>query len=329
MKKINTHNYEAFFLDYIEGNLNESQVRELKKFLNANPKLQEELHDFEEFTLEPENIIYKHKEELIQNTQAKHFEINDFEYLCIADIENDITKEDKNLLKNKLDENTKRIKDLNLYKKTKLSPDLNISFPRKKQLTRRYLPVGFKVVTSVAAAITATLLVLNMSGLFHESANQSGKQIISKIRSKEYKTVSKQEISENTNMQETLNPHNQTIKQTNNNDSNDLAFVDNEPQYKGNMYKELTVSIPDIKNEALIFSGYKDNMVNSKMSLTQSNNKQNSKELLWQYAETGVNVWKLISSSDMEMNNAYNEDGKIEKLNLTASNFKISRTFYK
>ena len=326
MKNINTHNYEAFFLDYIEGNLNESQVRELKKFLNSNPKLQEELHDFEEFTLKPEIIIYKHKEELIQNTQAKHFEINDFEYLCIADIENDITKEDKNLLKNKLDENTKRIKDLNLYKKTKLSPDLNISFPKKKQLTRRYLPVGFKVVTSVAAAITATLLVLNMSGLFHESANQSGKQIISKIRSKEYKTVSKQEISENTNMQERLNFHNQTIKQTNN---NDLAFVDNEPQYKENMYKELTVSIPDIKNEALIFSGYKDNMINSKTNFEQSNNKQNSKELLWQYAETGVNVWKLISSSNMEMNNAYNEDGKIEKLNLTASNFKISRTFYK
>lgn len=326
MKKINTHNYEAYFLDYIEGNLNESQVRELKKFLNSNPKLQEELHDFEEFTLKPEIIIYKHKEELIQNTQAKHFEINDFEYLCIADIENDITKEDKNLLKNKLDENTNRIKDLNLYKKTKLSPDLNISFPKKKQLTRRYLPVGFKVVTSVAAAITATLLVLNMSGLFHESANQSGKQIISKIQSKEYKTVSKQEISENTNMQERLISHNQTIKQTNN---NDLAFVDNEPQYKENIYKELTVSIPDIKKEALIFSGYKDNMVNSKMSLTQSKNKLNSKELLWQYAETGVNVWKLISSSDMEMNNAYNEDGKIEKLNLTASNFKISRTFYK
>ena len=47
MKKINTHNYEAYFLDYTEGNLNESQIRELKKFLNVNPKLKEELHDFQ------------------------------------------------------------------------------------------------------------------------------------------------------------------------------------------------------------------------------------------------------------------------------------------
>ena len=302
MKKINTHNYEAYFLDYTEGNLNESQIRELKKFLNANPKLKEELHDFEEFTLKPENIIYNQKEELIKNTQAKHFEINNFEYLCIADIENDITKEDKTLLKNKLDENTNRIKDFNLFKKTKLSPDLNIRFPKKKQLTRRYLPAGVKAVTSVAAAITATLLVLNMSGLFHKPINQSGKQLISKIKSKEYKIISKQEISENTNMQETLISHNQTIKQTNN---NDLAFVDNEPQNKENMYKELTVSIPDIKNEALIFSGYKDNMINSKTNFEQSNINQNTKEALWPYAEAGVNVWKSISSSEMEMNNTY------------------------
>ena len=326
MKKLNKHNYEAYFLDYIEGNLNESQVRELKKFLNSNPELKEELHDFEEFTLEPENIIYKHKEDLIQNAQAKHFEINDFEYLCVADIEKDITEEEKNRLFEKVEEDTSRIKDLGLFKKTKLFPDFNIKYPKKNQLMRRYLPAGFKTVFSVAAAVTATLLVLNISGILYRSGDQNGLLSVSGSRIHKHKPAQIQDISENTNKQEVILSHNQTIKQTNN---NDLAFVDNESQNQENVYKDLTVSIPDIKNETLIFSDFKDNLVSCKMSLAQQNNKQNNKELLWQYAETGVNVWKLISSSDFEMDNIYQENGSIEKLKLTASNFRISRTFYK
>ena len=32
MEKIGTHNYEAFFLDYVEGNLSIEQEQELKEY---------------------------------------------------------------------------------------------------------------------------------------------------------------------------------------------------------------------------------------------------------------------------------------------------------
>jgi len=54
MEKITRHNYEAFFLDYLEGNLSEELNTELKTFLAQNPDLASELEEFENVSLEPE-----------------------------------------------------------------------------------------------------------------------------------------------------------------------------------------------------------------------------------------------------------------------------------
>ena len=120
-----------------------------------------------------------------------------------------------------------------------------------------------------------------------------------------------------------MNSHNQTNKLTNN---KLLAFNDDEPHNKVNSYEELNVSIPDLKHEALILNTQntelKSNYSNSNYASVSSQKKEN----LWQYAEAGVDLWKKMSSSDFEMNNKYKEDGSIEKLNLYASNFKVSRS---
>lgn len=51
MKKIDLHNYEAFFLDYVEGNLSTLQRAEVEEFLNKHPHLKQELKNFEMITL--------------------------------------------------------------------------------------------------------------------------------------------------------------------------------------------------------------------------------------------------------------------------------------
>ncbi|MGB6036860.1 MAG: hypothetical protein WBG42_11380 [Cryomorphaceae bacterium] len=56
MEKITRHNYEAFFLDYIEGNLSEDLNTELQAFLSQNPDLASELEEFENVSLEPESV---------------------------------------------------------------------------------------------------------------------------------------------------------------------------------------------------------------------------------------------------------------------------------
>ena len=58
MEKITTYNYEAFYLDYLEGNLDENAQVMLFTFLDANPVLKSELEldgDILDFTLKTEN----------------------------------------------------------------------------------------------------------------------------------------------------------------------------------------------------------------------------------------------------------------------------------
>ncbi|MDA9072069.1 hypothetical protein N9J85_00060 [bacterium] len=57
MSKIGLHNYEAWFLDYSEGNLTENQMMELEVFLEQHPNLKQELTDFEVVLLQDSEDI--------------------------------------------------------------------------------------------------------------------------------------------------------------------------------------------------------------------------------------------------------------------------------
>jgi hypothetical protein len=79
MSNINLHNYEAWFLDYFEGNLNEAQITELTSFLDENPELRAEFDgDFEDVTLETESINFNLKDDLKKPALINHENVDDF-----------------------------------------------------------------------------------------------------------------------------------------------------------------------------------------------------------------------------------------------------------
>jgi len=326
-EKINIQNYEAFFLDYIEGNLHSSKIKELKRFLELHPELKEELENFEMLTLTPENIYYTKKEELTVNTQAKYFDISDTEYLCIAQAEKDISLKESEQLNVKIKHDNTILTDLKLYKQARLSADESIVFKKKNELLKKRTPVNLRIISLAAAAVFAGILVLNVSGLLksNDSNIRYGNQIHSELSENHIAPKINHQIenTEENGVQGALISHNQTNNQT---IKDDLMFADNEPR-ENNLYKELTVLIPDIKSEALIFSETKSDL-DYALAYNPSDN-INDKETVWDYAEKGVNLWKLISSSELEMNNRYFADGTIEKLNISHPNLKFSRTFYK
>lgn len=62
---ITKDNYEAYFLDAIEGNLSMDELRDLNKFLAENPELRKELEAYDkDFVLIPENISFSEKNSL-------------------------------------------------------------------------------------------------------------------------------------------------------------------------------------------------------------------------------------------------------------------------
>ena len=334
METINNHNYEVFFLDFLDGNLSESEMKEFSRFLQKNPSLKEELESFEEITLEPSDIKFENKQELIKKTQAQHFEITEFEYLCVADIEKDNNNEELKQLKKELSVSENKAA-YTVFNAVKLQANENIVFSNKSKLLKKYVSVNFRTVISVASA-AAILLFFVLKGDFvnSDSSESAGKQLSEKvIKNKNVKS----DVFEDTNTKQNINPqeqilvtHNQTIKNSN---KHVLAFDDNEPQNNKDLYKELIVSIPDIKNEALISNTDPIMTPENPMKFKNFNNMNsaiNNKDKFWKYAEKGIHIWKKITKDDdIQLTNDYADNGSVNEVNFIASNFQFRKTYNK
>ena len=127
---INRHNYESFFMDYLDGEMSPDQVIKLMSFLKENPDLKTELEEFEEISVEPDKKRFESKISL-----KKTFIVNDsnFDIFCIASLEGDLTNEEATLFQNWLQQNPLKAREFELYKKTRLIPE-KITFGFKSTL---------------------------------------------------------------------------------------------------------------------------------------------------------------------------------------------------
>jgi len=117
MSKINLHNYEAFLIDYLDGNLKEDAVAELKAFVFANPQLQIDLNDLELPTFNDEVVNVDFKNEL-KRTNAFIDEEELINYL-----ENNLPEAERKALELKLLENKVLALAIERYKRTILKPE--------------------------------------------------------------------------------------------------------------------------------------------------------------------------------------------------------------
>ncbi len=153
-------NYEIWFIEWLDGNLNLDQVEALKAFLADNPDLQEEFIDLAQISLEPSDVIFTRKKDLFK--PAGSYTESQFEKLCIASLENDLTPEQRVELKEIIDRDERKREIFELYQKLKLKP-FPVSYKGKSSV--RKITAGQKTlrwsfaVLSAAAAI-ALLLVL-------------------------------------------------------------------------------------------------------------------------------------------------------------------------
>jgi hypothetical protein len=329
--KINIHNYEEFFLDFVEGSMSEAEIKDLNYFLSKNPNLKIELKNFKNIILQPKQIEFKAKTELIKQTNNKFFNITNFEYLAIAELENDISENEKIELNKIVNSQTNLKKDLKIYKSIKLLQNKEVIYPFKNNLLRKTVAFYIKISSSVAAAVLIMFFLTNQFiFLKTESGTVQLAMVKRNLKVDDVKKIKKETINNQLknkkNKQKFLTSHKQTIKLTNN---KVFAFDDNESQKEIDIYKKLNVSIPKLKTETLIFEKKNSEIEELKKDIVFNKKTIQNKDKLWQYAETGVKIWKVVSSSDFEMNNSYKKNGHIEKLNLYASNFKFSKTFNK
>ena len=94
--EIDRSNYEIWFIDWMDGNLNPHQEKILRQFLIENPDLREEFTDLSPECTIPSKVIFKHKEQLKKS--PADITKSQFEYLCVAYLENDLSPEQQNEL---------------------------------------------------------------------------------------------------------------------------------------------------------------------------------------------------------------------------------------
>ncbi|HOY39364.1 MAG: hypothetical protein KBB11_07705 [Bacteroidales bacterium] len=148
---IDLNNYEAWLLDFIEGNLSESEENILMAFLKSNPELCDEVDNLTPFTLKAD----KNEKCSIKKNLKKDF---DADTLMISSVEGLLSDEQNAELEQLCQTNEQVIQDYEQYRKTILHPDTTIAYTDKLKLKHH----GF-AITPLQVLAAAVIVILAAS----------------------------------------------------------------------------------------------------------------------------------------------------------------------
>ena len=281
MEKITRHNYEAFYLDYLEGNLSEQDQAMLFDFLDANLDLKSELEDdVLDYTLLSDSAsLNKFEKEDLKHFDCHKGEIclNNVDSFIISDLENDISLEKKNELNSFITEH-KLEKDKAYFFSTKLNPNFSEIYNDKAGLKKKgtIIPLFFRVA-SVAAIALLLFNFIGSNGSEYYSPRQSNYALqidtlnhkfeINLATTNSTKTIESKDnqSNESNNSTYSSNVNNDSIKpsiQDLPNLNNDIVIEKNKPILND------TVVSPIINKESL----FRDDIVQSSPVLKQQDN---------------------------------------------------------
>lgn len=170
MKMITRHNYEEFFILYMDNELNAGDRRMVEEFVQKHPDLREELELLMQFKLQPDtDIVFNGKEELLKAEGQTPLSLSNYPEWLTLYIDNELSPAEKISVEQFAAANPAVQKELNLLQQVKLQPE-TIVFTNKESLYRReekVRPVIYFRWWRVAAAILiiaaglTTYLLLN------------------------------------------------------------------------------------------------------------------------------------------------------------------------
>ena len=176
--KITRDNYEPFFLDYLEGNLEETMIDQFLDFLEQNPDLKEELQLFDNIHLPEEQVAFSGKQHLYKTAQD---EKPAFEMKTIAYMEGDLKDDERESFETYIAAHPELQKEYELFGKTRLVADTEIKFPQKQKLYRKSGTII--ALNWVARAAAVVVLIWGINSLFQPGSQKVGTSVIPEIAS--------------------------------------------------------------------------------------------------------------------------------------------------
>jgi hypothetical protein len=149
---INRHNYESYFLLYIDKELSGAEMRAVEEFVKQNVDLKSELEQWQLSVLQEEECSYGNKEQLFKKeTITAQEEAN-----LILLLDGELSEEEAIHLKKTISSNKSLAKEWELLEQTKLVEEDDCIFENKELLYRKeekVRPVYSMVRWAVAAAL--------------------------------------------------------------------------------------------------------------------------------------------------------------------------------
>lgn len=350
MEKISRNNYEIFFLDYLEGNLDPLKTEELFSFLLLHPDLKNELDNFEIITLDKYDKKFENKEILKKFNFSDEVDDFNFEQFCIAFIEEDLNAQQKNGFINYLISHPEKERILDQYKRTRLNSDSSIVYFGKDKLKKGSR--GGLIVLKRLAFAASLLLVAGLSFFLITGEESEKSPLISENQnstgaiSSGHQDSSVPAIESHENASEVVSVYRNVI------DVNELVLYEESSEEKIKVdridLKPILNRKPDLgkhAGEAVLFASitktdidpYDDNAPRDLLSGLRRNIDEfgasmdtdgidgSGRLTIWDIADAGINAFSKLTGADVRVNKKKDEDGNVTALAFQSKNLNFTK----
>lgn len=173
---IDRHNYEEFFILYLDNELDSEQRRQVDLFVEENPDLKEELMMLQQsHFVADEAIRFDNKEALLRFATCD-ITLDNYEEWLLLYIDDELTPAQTTIVENFVMAHPAVKQELDIFRKTKLQREEAIVFPDKESLylkeekTRRVVMLRW---TRIAAAAVLLIAVATISFFALDTTNKS------------------------------------------------------------------------------------------------------------------------------------------------------------
>jgi hypothetical protein len=172
---ITRHNYEEYFLLYIDNELSIADGKAVEEFVSQNPDLKEELVMLQQSLFRPDkNIVFDHKDALLQPV-VNQSGINsaNYETFFVLYGDNELSNREKAAVEDFVYRNPQFQHEFELLQQVRLEPDNSVVFVNKESLYRK--EEDEKVVPIIWWRWVAAAIVLIIAGVFWITAGSKKK----------------------------------------------------------------------------------------------------------------------------------------------------------
>ena len=170
---INRHNYEEYFILYMDNELSSDDRRLVEAFVQQHPDLKEELDILLQYKLSPDaSVVFQGKEELMKVNGDTPVTPANYEEWLVLYADNELSAAQRRVVDQFIEATPAAKQELNLLMKAKLQPE-EIVFAGKDSLYRTEERVRRVPVWRIAAA-AILILAVSTAALFVFNGKSSG-----------------------------------------------------------------------------------------------------------------------------------------------------------